>query len=253
MLCSVHCLVSLALKWVHFWPSVFTAALCGWSSFSGLCWSFTCSCGGVVGHRFVGAAAPVCWAPVGGLLHRSVALGSCAPYPVGSSLEDSFGFMVQAPGVFLDSLLGFFPLTSSGYGWLGVVVACTSCEVPYLWLTLCSSACVGPGGCLSGCPCVFALGSSSLGLVCMWASTVSSSYVFLRDGVTLWVSSVFLSLLIANEGLHCWLFLSVLANPFWGCVLVFLRPPWVCRHFLWLVAALLPGFLLSFAWGLSSP
>ena len=85
--------------------------------------------------------------------------------------------------------------------------------------------------------------------------TVSSSYVFLRDGVILWVNSVFLSLLIANEGLHCWLFLSVLANPFWGGVGVFLRPPWVCRHFLWLVAALLPGFSLSFASGavFSSP
>ena len=32
------------------------------------------------------------------------------------------------------------------------------------------------------------------------ASTVSVSYVFLRDVVTLWVNSVFLSLLIANEG-----------------------------------------------------
>ena len=85
--------------------------------------------------------------------------------------------------------------------------------------------------------------------------TVSSSYVFLRDGVTLWVNSVFLSLLIANEGLHCWLFLSVLANPFWGCVVVFLRPPWGYWHFLWLVAVLLPGFSLSFAWGavFSSP
>ena len=81
------------------------------------------------------------------------------------------------------------------------------------------------------------------------ACGVSSSYVFLWDGVTLWVNSVFLSLLIANEGLHCWLFLSVLANPFWRRVVVLLRPPWVCRHFLWLVAALLPGFSLSFAWG----
>ena len=61
-------------------------------------------------------AAPVCWALVGSLLHRSVTLGYCAPYPAGSSLEDSSGFVVQAPGVFLVSLLGFFPLSSSGYG-----------------------------------------------------------------------------------------------------------------------------------------
>ena len=86
---------------------------------------------GWFGHRSVAPpAASVCWALVGSLLRRSVALGFCAPYPVGSSLEDSCGFVVQAPCVFLDALLGFFPLTSSGYGWLGVVVTCTSCGVP---------------------------------------------------------------------------------------------------------------------------
>ena len=105
---------------------------------------------GWFGHRPVAPpAAPVCWSLVGFLLRCSVALGSCVPYPVGYSLEDSYGFVVQAPGVFLDSLLGFFPLASSCYGWLGVVVACTSCGVPYLWLALCSSACVSPGGCPS--------------------------------------------------------------------------------------------------------
>ena len=86
---------------------------------------------GWFGHRSVAPpAAPVCWALVGALLRRSVALGSCAPYPVGSSLEDSCGFVVQALGVFLEALLGFFPLASSGYGWLGVVVTYTSCRVP---------------------------------------------------------------------------------------------------------------------------
>ena len=44
-------------------------------------------------------AAPVCWALVGSLSHRSVALGSCAPSPAGSSLEGSSGLVVQAPGV----------------------------------------------------------------------------------------------------------------------------------------------------------
>ena len=121
-------------------------------------------------------------------------------------------------------------LPSGGLG------SCTSCGVPYLWLALCSSACVSPGGCpsFSGWSCAIALGSSSLDLVCVGASTVYFSYVFL------WVNSVFLSLLITNEGLHWWLFLSDIANHFWGRVVVFLRPP-VCRHFLWLVAALLPG------------
>ena len=86
---------------------------------------------GWFGHRSVAPpAAPVCWALVGSLLCCSVALGSCAPYPVGSLLVDSHGFVVQVPGVFLASLLWFFPLASVGYGWLGVVVAYASCRVP---------------------------------------------------------------------------------------------------------------------------
>ena len=45
---------------------------------------------GWFGHRSVAPpAVPVCWALVRSLLRRSVALGSCAPYPVGSLLEDS--------------------------------------------------------------------------------------------------------------------------------------------------------------------
>ena len=75
---------------------------------------------GWFGHTSVAPpAAPVWWALVGSLLRCSVALGSCAPYPVGSSLVDSHGFVVQAPGVFLASFLWFFPLASVGYGWLG--------------------------------------------------------------------------------------------------------------------------------------
>ena len=101
---------------------------------------------GWVGHRSVAPpVVPVFWALVCSLLRRSVALGSCAPYPVGSSLEDSYGFVVQAPGVFLKP------------------------------------------------------------------------------------------------------------NPFWGGVVVFLRPPSVCQYFLWLVATLWPGLSLDFADGLSSP
>ena len=52
--------------------------------------------------------------------------------------------------------------------------------------------------------------------MCVGASTVYFSCVFLQDVVTLWVNSVFLSLLITNEGLHWWLFLSNVDNPFWG-------------------------------------
>ena len=89
--------------------------------------------------------------------------------------------------------------------------------------------------------------------MCVGASTVGFSCVFLRDVVTLWVNSVFVSLLIANEGLHWWLFLSDVAEPFWGRVVVFIRPPSASRIFLWLVAALLPGLSLSFDSGLSSP
>ena len=59
--------------------------------------------------------------------------------------------------------------------------------------------------------------------------------------------------LIANEGLHWWLFFSDIANRFWSRVVVFIRPPSVCRNFLWLVAALLPGLSLGLASGLSSP
>ena len=76
--------------------------------------------------------APVCWALVGSLLRRSVALGSCAPSPAGSSLEGSSGLVVQASGVFLDSLLGFFPLASGGYWLLGVVLGYSSVIHPPL-------------------------------------------------------------------------------------------------------------------------
>ena len=130
-----------------------------------------------------------------------------------------------------------------------------SCGVPYLRLALCSSTCVSPGGCPSFYQvwyCAFTLSSSSQDQVCVGASTVGFC-VFLRDVVTLWVKSVFLSLLIANKGLHWWLFLSDVANPFWGRVVVFIRPPSASRIFLWLVAALLPGLSLSFDSGLSSP
>ena len=73
-----------------------------------------------------------------------------------------------------------------------------SCGVPCLWLTLCASACVGPGGSPS-----FSRGSSSLDLVGVggfhrFPSPLYSFGMWSPFGV----NSVFLSLLIANEGLH---------------------------------------------------
>ena len=184
---------------------------------------------GWFGHRSVAPpAAPVCWALVESLLRRSVALGSCVPYPVGSSLEDSYGFVVQATGVFLDSLLGFFPLPSSCYGGLGVVVACTSCGVPCLWLALCSSACVSHGGC----PSFSQVDPAHSHWVLFSGPRVRVSFVsFLllcipSRCVTRWVNRAFLSLLIADEGLHCWLFLSDFATLLDGvswCSYVLLR------------------------------
>ena len=108
---------------------------------------------GWLGHRSVAPpAAPVCWALVGSLLGRSVALAYCRTLSfccfspgflplafvqtwvgrlrscLGSylllggnspslswlfSLGGSYSSVVQAPRVFLGSLLGFFPLASS--------------------------------------------------------------------------------------------------------------------------------------------
>ena len=71
---------------------------------------------GWFGHMSVAPpAAPVCWALVGSLLRRSVALGSCAPSPAGSSLEGSSGLVVQGPGVFLGLFTG---VLSSRFRWL---------------------------------------------------------------------------------------------------------------------------------------
>ena len=102
-----------------------------------------------------------------------------------------------------------------------------SCGVPCLRQALCSSACVSPGGC----PSFSQVGhapSHWVPLLWTWlvweASTVSFSSVFLRDVVTLWVNSVFLLLLIANVGLLWWSFLFRYSHPFWGRVVVFIRP-----------------------------
>ena len=116
---------------------------------------------GWFGHRSVAPpAAPVCWALLVSRLRRSVALASgrtlsfcflawvfflgsllglglvgCDPAWVPPffwgallplswfSLGGSCRLVVQAPGIFLESLLGFFPLASSVCCWLGVVKA----------------------------------------------------------------------------------------------------------------------------------
>ena len=70
-------------------------------------------------------------------------------------------------------------------------------------------------------------GSPASGWRCVFRHAlvlVAISYVFLRDVATLWVNSVFLSLLITNEGLHCWFFLVRYSHPYWGRVVVFIRP-----------------------------
>ena len=303
--CAVHCFLSLTLGWVCFWPVVSTAPVrCQFvvspPSHVSVCPSAALAVGWF-GHRSVAPpAAPMCWALVGSLFRRSVALGSWAPSPAGSLLVGSSGLVVLAPGVFLVSLLGVFPLASSGYWLLGVVLglslvihpplldggrcypgvlsgACRltllglrclwvprscgvndlrdgypclrsglstivtkpfppsggfgswpSCRVPCLRLPLCSSACVSPGGCPSFSQ-VGPAPSQWVPLLWTWlvweASTASFSNVFLLDVVALWVNSVFLSLLIANEGLHWWLFLFRYSHPFWGRVVIFIRPP----------------------------
>ena len=94
---------------------------------------------GWFGHTSVTPlAATVCWALVGSLLHCSVALGSCAPYPVGSSRVDSHGFVVKLLVFSWPLYYGSFlslPLVTDGSG---VGVACASCRVPYPRLALCS-------------------------------------------------------------------------------------------------------------------
>ena len=72
-----------------------------------------------------------------------------------------------------------------------------SCGVPCLRLALCSLACISPGGYPSFSQ-VGPAPSHWIPLLWTWlvweASTVSFSYVFFRDVVTLWVNSVFLSI-----------------------------------------------------------
>ena len=196
--------------------SAVLAAPRGWSYFSSLCWSFAGSCGGVVWSH---VCDPSCCSSV---------LGSCG---VSIALFCRLGLLRTLPcrvfacafpwfsGPSSLCFLGIFPVViSSRFRWLrmargGCCLRLVQGPLPQAravffgmrwswWLSLL----------LSGRPCAFALGSSSLALVCVWASTVSFTYVFLRDGVTLWVISVLLSLLIANEGLHRWLFLSGIAN-----------------------------------------
>ena len=68
---------------------------------------------GWFGHRSVAPPAAL----MGSLFRRSVTLGSCTPYPAGSSLENSYGFVVQAPGVFLGL---FTEVISSHFQWLRI-------------------------------------------------------------------------------------------------------------------------------------
>ena len=138
-------------------------------------------------------------------------------------------FMVSAMGSLVsgqDCVLPQSTIVTKTFPPFGGFGSWPSCRFPCLRVALCSSACVSPGGC----PSFSQVGPVPLHWVplfwtwLVWvASTVSFSFIFLRDVVTLWVNSVFLSLLIANEGLHWWLFLFRYSQPFWGRVVVFIR------------------------------
>ena len=128
-LCSVQCLLSLALGWVRFWPKVSTAPVrCEVCSLGCPSWFVLLLRSLFVLHLLLrwGGLVTCLW-PL--LLLQCVGLlwGLCcsvlSPWALaGSSLKVSSGLVVQAPGVFLDSFLGFFPLASGGYWLLGVVL-----------------------------------------------------------------------------------------------------------------------------------
>ena len=145
--CAVPCLLSLALGWMYFWPAVFSGASSLRSLQSRLPFmvcppclflSFTCSCGGLGGHRSVSPpAVPVCGALVGSLLRRSVALAYCC----------TLSFCCSSPG--------FLPLVFIRT-WVG-------------WLRSCRGSCLlflGGGGELSyPCP-----GGFRLAVPTVWLS-----------------------------------------------------------------------------------
>ena len=115
------------------------------------------------------------------------------------------------------------------------------CGVTSLRLALCSSACNGSGGC----PSFWQVGSAPslwvplLRAGCVWGFH-SFAFAYSFGMWSPFGSRVSFSLLIANEGLPWWFFLSDVVTPFWGRAVVFLRPS-DCRHFWWLVAALVTG------------
>ena len=255
VLFSVHCLVSLALGRVRFWPSVSPVPVrCG-----------VCCLGcplvvdppspalvmGWFGHTSVAPpAAPVCWALVGSVaLFCRLGLLCALPCRVFAC-----GFpWFRGPSSWC--FLGLFTVVlSSRFHWLRM--AWGGCCLRFVQGPLPQAgavflACVSLGGCPSSQ--VGPARSHWVPLLWSWCACglpQFSSCVFLRDVVTCWVNRVFLSLLIANEGLHCWLFLFDFANSSWWRIVVLLCPPSVGRRFLWLVAALLSGLSLSFASGL---
>ena len=123
--------------------------------------------------------------------------------------------------------LGLFPLTSSCYGWLGVVLPALRAGSPtYGWRCVLRRELVlvavppplrlvlrirtgflfnGPGVCVCG----LQLFTSPMYTFGMW-SPFGSMVSFCH--------------LITNEGLHCWLFLVRYRHPYWGRVVVFIRP-----------------------------
>ena len=162
VLCSVHCLVFLALGCLRRQfaaKSAASAALRGWSSFSGLCLSFTCSCGGVV------------WSQVCGPSCCSCVLGSCGvsvvPFCRLGLLRAlpwrifTWGFLwFRGPSSW--SFLGLFiEVISSHFQWLRIA------QGGYWFILILHPPLLGGGRCYPGVwsgACRLALG----GLRCPW-------------------------------------------------------------------------------------
>ena len=186
--------------------SAVSAAPRGWSSFSGLCWSFTCSCGGVV------------WSHVCGPSCCSCVLSTCG---VSGGLFCHLELLRALPcRVFACG----FPWFCGPSSWCFLELFPMVISSRFRWLRLARGSCVlhfvqGPlpqAGAVSWHALVLVAVPPSL----RSALRVRTRFLFSGPGVRLgfpsflllcfpsrcvtrWVNEVFLSLLIADEGLRC--------------------------------------------------
>ena len=141
----------------------------------------------------------------------------------------------------LCALLSVSGLASPGLSWF-----CFSFSI-LGWSTVCLSfSCVSSGPSRWGHPC-----QGRVSVVCSSTRSerrlsLSVSFVFLRDGVTLWVKCVLHTLLIAIEGFP----LAVYSCSFWfgspaGCCCLRLVFPWLCIIVCLCATLLFPVWLLS--------